>query len=116
MEERVMDVELVTRGRGSNRELGTEEIVAKQNEFITKLENTFNLWEASLDLDKLSLNNEKRLTSEPPKFHEFGVQTSVNNDLDGLNFNKLQIDSALKRSLIVPSVVITEPPPFEVVE
>ena len=101
----------------TNGEPSTEDIVAKQNDFISKLENTFNLWEASIDLDKLSLDSSKPSEKPcearaPPQFHEFGLPTNIQTELEISSLERLSLSSASLHpspSLAPPRIVITEP-------
>jgi hypothetical protein len=93
-------------------EPSADDIVARQNEFIAKLESTFNLWETSVNLDRLSLDKEhERADPRPsPQFHQFGLPTNIQHELDETNFSRLRIDDQPAARLAPPTIVITEPP------
>ena len=55
------------------KEPSTEEVVARQQALIARLESTFHLWEAAVDLDRLSLAGGARKATAGPQFHQFGA-------------------------------------------
>ena len=80
------------------KEPSTEEVVARQQAFIARLESTFHLWEAAVDLDRLSLAGGARKATAGPQFHQFGAAVEEEPDL-----SSLRLDEARE--------VVSRPPP-----
>ena len=85
-----------------------EDIIARQNEFIARLENTFNMWETSCNLDKMSLGGPKLETSQPPQFHEFGMPSEPRCDtVEDINMESLRLDE--RAPSMLPKIVVSGP-------
>ena len=84
-----------------------EDIIAKQNEFIAKLESTFNMWETSCNMDKMSLGEPSLGTSQPPQFHEFGMPKEPKDEVEDINMDSLRLEE--NTHPILPKIVVSGP-------
>ena len=82
-----------------------EDIIARQNEFIARLENTFNMWETSCNMDKMSLGESRAETTHPPQFHEFGM--AGGDTVEDINMDSLRLDE--KAPSVLPKIVVSSP-------
>jgi len=82
-----------------------EDIIARQNEFIARLENTFNMWETSCNMDNMSLGEPRVETSQPPQFHEFGMARG--DTVEDINMDSLRLDE--KATPVLPKIVVSSP-------
>ena len=86
-----------------------EDIIARQNEFISRLENTFNMWETSCNMDKMSLGEPREETAQPPQFHEFGMPSEVRGDtVEDINMDSLRLDERAP-PVQLPKIVVSSP-------
>ena len=86
-----------------------EDIIARQNEFISRLENTFNMWETSCNMDKMSLGEPRQETAQPPQFHEFGMPSEVRGDtVEDINMDSLRLDEKAP-PVQLPKIVVSSP-------
>lgn len=111
------DLEVVLQ---DNTGLSTDDIIAKQNDFIARLEGTFNMWETTINMDQLSIDQERQVEDkkQTPQFHEFGLQADLEpqeDAMDDADISRLRIDDepsepVQKPNLPPPSIVITPSP------
>ena len=86
-----------------------EDIIARQNEFIAKLENTFNMWETSCNMDKMSLGEPRAEdTTQPPQFHEFGMPSDQRGGtVEDINMDSLRLEE--RAPPVLPKIVVSSP-------
>jgi len=92
-------------------EPSTEEVVARQRAFIARLESTFHLWEAAVDLDKLSLAGGSMGATARPQFHQFGAAMEEEPDLGSLRLEDAR-GAASRPPPTIAKGFLPSPPPL----